>query len=79
MDMVISYGLMKIRSRPFDYYYANGLFGQYIFIVPKLNIMAVVKSHLQDEQQSAPRLFFEELLGNWLEDRTFECSNSLTN
>lgn len=66
-------------SRPFDYYYANGLFGQYIFIVPKLNIMAVVKSHLQDEQQSAPRLFFEELLGNWLEDRTFECSNSLTN
>lgn len=50
-----------------DYYYANGLYGQYIFIVPKLNMMAVAKSHLQDEQQqSAPRLFFDELLGSWL-------------
>lgn len=52
---------------PIDYYYANGLYGQYIFIVPKLNMMAVAKSHLQDDQQqSAPRLFFDELLGSWL-------------
>ncbi|MCG3086783.1 serine hydrolase domain-containing protein [Sporosarcina cyprini] len=52
---------------PIDYYYANGLYGQYIFIVPKLNMMAVAKSHLQDkQQQSAPRLFFDELLGSWL-------------
>jgi len=52
-------------NTPIDYYYANGIFGQYIFIVPKLNIMAVTKSHLQNDQQSAPRLFFEELLGSW--------------
>lgn len=52
-----------------DYYYANGIFGQYIFIVPKLNIMAVVKSHLQKEQQSAPRIFFEELLKSWQDER----------
>ncbi|QTD39634.1 serine hydrolase [Sporosarcina sp. Te-1] len=51
---------------PIDYYYANGLYGQYIFIVPKLNIMAVAKSYLQDDQQSAPRLFFDELLDSWL-------------
>ena len=51
-----------------EYYYASGLYGQYIFIVPKLNIMAVVKSHLQYDQQSAPRLFFEELLGCWMDE-----------
>lgn len=51
-------------NTPIDYYYANGIFGQYIFIVPKLNIMAVAKSHLQNDQQSAPRIFFEELLGS---------------
>ena len=55
-------------NTPIDYYYANGIFGQYIFIVPKLNIMAVAKSHLQNDQQSAPRLFFEELLGSWLDE-----------
>lgn len=53
---------------PIDYYYASGLFGQYIFIVPKLNIMAVAKSHLNNDHQSAPRLFFEELLGSWLDE-----------
>lgn len=52
-----------------DYYYANGLFGQYIFIVPKLNIIAVAKSHLQNDRQSAPRIFFEELLGSWQDER----------
>ncbi|WP_102272072.1 serine hydrolase domain-containing protein [Cytobacillus massiliigabonensis] len=52
-------------SSPIEYYYANGMFGQYIFIVPKLNIMAVAKSHLQNDLQSAPRLFFEELIGSW--------------
>ena len=52
-----------------NYYYANGLFGQYIFIVPKLNIMAVAKSHLpKEDQQIAPRLFFEELLNSWQDE-----------
>ncbi|QOV11530.1 hypothetical protein [Viridibacillus arvi] len=54
-------------NTPIDYYSANGLFGQYIFIVPKLNIMAVAKSHLQNDKQSAPRIFFAELLGSWLD------------
>ncbi|MFF3099818.1 hypothetical protein [Viridibacillus arvi] len=53
---------------PMDYYYANGIYGQYIFIVPKLNIMAVAKSHLKYDQQSAPGLFFEELLGSWQDE-----------
>lgn len=56
------------NSTPIEYYYASGLYGQYIFIVPKLNIMAVVKSHLQYDKQSAPRLFFEELLGSWMDE-----------
>lgn len=51
-----------------EYYYANGLYGQYIFIVPKLNIMAVTKSYLQNDQQSAPRLFFEKLLRSWMDE-----------
>lgn len=51
-----------------EYYYANGLYGQYIFIVPKLNIMAVAKSYLQDDQSSAPKLFFEELLRSWKDE-----------
>lgn len=51
-----------------EYYYANGLYGQYIFIVPKLNIMAVAKSYLQDDQSSAPKLFFEELLRSWMDE-----------
>ncbi|GKV54877.1 6-aminohexanoate-dimer hydrolase [Sporosarcina sp. NCCP-2222] len=57
----------KSTINPIDYYYANGLYGQYIFIVPKLNMIAVAKSHLQDDQQqSAPRLFFDEIIGSWL-------------
>ncbi|WP_052124137.1 serine hydrolase domain-containing protein [Ureibacillus manganicus] len=52
-------------NKSMEYYYANGLFGQYIFIVPELNIMAVAKSQLQEDLQSAPRVFFEELLGSW--------------
>lgn len=51
-----------------DYYYANGIFGQYIFIVPKLNIMVVAKSQLRNDQQSAPGLFFEELLVSWQDE-----------
>ena len=51
-----------------EYYYANGLYGQYIFIVPQLNIMAVAKSYLQDDQSSAPKLLFEELLRNWMNE-----------
>lgn len=31
-------------NKQLEYYYASGLYGQYIFIVPKLNIMAVVKA-----------------------------------
>lgn len=51
-----------------EYYYASGLYGQYIFIVPKLKIVAAVKSHLQGDQQSAPRLFFEEFLSSWVDE-----------
>ena len=47
---------------PLNYFYVSGLFGQYIFIVPKLDIVAVVKSQLSLEQQSAPKLYFEEWL-----------------
>lgn len=56
------------NSTQMKYYYASGLYGQYIFFVPKLNIMAVVKSHLQYDQQSIPRIIFEELLGSWMDD-----------
>lgn len=48
--------------KPIDYFYANGIFGQYIFIVPKLNIVAVAKSQLQSEKQSLPGLFFQDFL-----------------
>lgn len=37
-----------------EYYYA------------KLSIMAVAKSHLQNDKSSAPRRFFEELLYSWM-------------
>lgn len=56
------------RNNPVDYYYASGLYGQKIFIVPKLNIMAVAKSHLQDDQATAPTRFFEELLRSWMDE-----------
>ena len=56
-----------ITNNPIDYYYASGLYGQKIFIVPKVKIMAVVKSHLPYDQQSAPRQFFEEFLGSWMD------------
>jgi len=49
-------------DNPIDYYYASGLFGQYIFIVPKLELVAVVKSQLQKDHQSLPRQYFEEFL-----------------
>ncbi len=49
-------------GKPINYYCASGLFGQYIFIVPEFQIVAVVKSRLQDEDQSLPRKFFEEFL-----------------
>lgn len=49
-------------ENPIDYYYASGLFGQYIIIVPKLEIVAVAKSHLQGDNQSLPRIYFEEFL-----------------
>ena len=43
-------------QNPIDYFYANGIYGQYIFVV------AVAKSQLQNDNQSLPRLFFEEFL-----------------
>ncbi|CAG9606807.1 serine hydrolase domain-containing protein [Pseudoneobacillus rhizosphaerae] len=49
-------------ENPMDYYYANGLFGQNIFVVPKLEMVAVTKSQLQNDNQSLPRQFFEEFL-----------------
>lgn len=47
---------------PIDYCFASGLFGQYIFVVPKLEIVAVTKSQLHTDNQSLPRQFFEEFL-----------------
>ena len=59
-------------NKKMDYYYASGLYGQYIFIVPTLKIMAVVKSHLPYDQQTAPRRFFEEFLQSWMDGETFK-------
>jgi CubicO group peptidase (beta-lactamase class C family) len=56
------YQLWTFESADIDYYCASGLFGQYIFIVPKLEIAAVVKSQLQNDDQALPRQFFEEFL-----------------
>ncbi|QFF99378.1 class C beta-lactamase-related serine hydrolase [Psychrobacillus glaciei] len=58
-------------QNPIDYFYANGIYGQYIFVVPKLNIVAVAKSQLQKDNQSLPRLYFEEFL------RSFEIPSNL--
>jgi CubicO group peptidase (beta-lactamase class C family) len=49
-------------NTPINYYFASGLYGQYIFIVPSLEIVAVAKSQLQREHQSLPRELFEEFL-----------------
>ncbi|MHC0036929.1 serine hydrolase domain-containing protein [Pseudoneobacillus sp. C159] len=49
-------------ENPINYFCASGLYGQYIFIVPKLKIVAVVKSQLQKDDQSLTRLYFEEFL-----------------
>ncbi|WP_276569622.1 serine hydrolase domain-containing protein [Cytobacillus firmus] len=49
-------------DNPIDFYFASGLFGQYIFIVPKLEVVAAVKSQLPHDQQDLPRQFFEEFL-----------------
>lgn len=53
-----------VPKNSIDYYYANGIFGQYIFVVSKLNLVAAVKSHLSGENQSLPRKYFEEFLQN---------------
>ncbi|QOR66434.1 serine hydrolase [Cytobacillus suaedae] len=45
-----------------DYYCAAGLFGQYIFVVPKLNMIAVAKAQLQADNQTLPKVYFEEFL-----------------
>jgi CubicO group peptidase (beta-lactamase class C family) len=45
-----------------DYFYASGLYGQFIFVVPALQIVAVAKSQLSYEQQSIPRQIFEGYL-----------------
>jgi CubicO group peptidase (beta-lactamase class C family) len=52
------------KGNPIDYFFANGLFGQNIFVVPKLEMVAVAKSQLQNDNQSLPRQFFEEFLQN---------------
>lgn len=49
----------------YDYFYANGLFGQFIFVVPKLELIAVVTSHLQGDSQTLPVTYFEEFLCNY--------------
>ena len=57
-----------IGNNKIEYYYANGIYGQYIFIVPKLNIMVVAKSYLQEDQSSAPQHFFEDFLHRWINE-----------
>ena len=57
---------IAMSNNKIEYYYARGLYGQFIFIVPKLNIMAVAKSYLQEGQSSAPLHFFEDFLRSWM-------------
>ncbi|WP_113927893.1 serine hydrolase [Bacillus sp. P14.5] len=48
--------------QPLDFYCASGIYGQNIFIVPKLELVAVVKSQLQLEDHGLPRIYFKEFL-----------------
>jgi CubicO group peptidase (beta-lactamase class C family) len=49
-------------QNPISFYLASGLFGQYIIIVPTLNIVASVRSNLKHEDQSLPLHYFCDLL-----------------
>jgi CubicO group peptidase (beta-lactamase class C family) len=51
-----------------DYYYASGLYGQYIFVAPALQIVAVAKSQLPYEHQSIPRQLFESYLQKFVSE-----------
>jgi CubicO group peptidase (beta-lactamase class C family) len=50
------------QQNPIHFYYANGIFGNFIFVVPSLQMVAVAKSQLQGEKQTLPMVFFEEFL-----------------
>ncbi|MFT4414332.1 serine hydrolase domain-containing protein [Fredinandcohnia humi] len=60
------YQLWTFRSNheknPIDYFYANGIYGQFIFVVPTLNWVVVVKSQLQSEDQLLPMRYVEDLI-----------------
>lgn len=45
-----------------DYYYAMGYGGQYIFIAPEFNIVAVFTSNLPMQQIGLPKTYFETLI-----------------
>jgi CubicO group peptidase (beta-lactamase class C family) len=43
-------------------FYANGIYGQFIIVVPKLNMVGVAKSLLKNEDATLPFTFFYEYL-----------------
>lgn len=47
-----------------NYYYAMGYGGQYIFIAPERNLVAVFSSNLSLQQMDLPKTYFELLIGN---------------
>jgi CubicO group peptidase (beta-lactamase class C family) len=49
-------------DNPIDFCYASGIYGQNIFIVPQLEMVAVGKSQLKSDDQSLPRQYFIEFL-----------------
>lgn len=53
---------------PIHFYYANGIYGQYIVVVPQLKVVAVIKSQLQNETQTLPMEYFQELISNMEND-----------
>ncbi|TYR74238.1 serine hydrolase [Rossellomorea vietnamensis] len=50
------------HNQPLSFYCASGIYGQNIFVVPKLKLVAVVKSQLKLEDHGLPRSYFKELL-----------------
>ncbi|MFO1446097.1 serine hydrolase [Bacillus sp. Bva_UNVM-123] len=57
--------IAKSSNHP-NYFYANGIYGQNIFIVPKLNLVAAVKGQLDSKNQSLPNSYFEAFLREYV-------------
>ncbi|MFS0863188.1 serine hydrolase domain-containing protein [Fredinandcohnia sp. 179-A 10B2 NHS] len=47
---------------PIHFYYANGIYGQYIVVLPQLKVVAVIKSQLHSDTQALPMEYFQELI-----------------